>query len=197
MKVEVKCDRNNKIAQKFPGLIENENEYKFKNSSESTNNSGGGVSCSSEGSSDDGSRSGLHATSNNSSSRSDIFVVNDEENVNHLDGKSDPSPISPAFATPPLNSQISQSIKRRVQTSCVELERRKMFVQIKQSDLDKLGPEFLNQNKSVIRKAVSKMCHAERFWLTIKFCNLIDPKRSGEIIRTKICKLFGIQCISV
>lgn len=82
-------------------------------------------------------------------------------------------------------------------------EKRNMFVRIEQAELDTYGIDFIENNEKSIRFAVKTMCHSLRFWLVVKFCQMLDSneinrkreieiKLESKLTISKICQLFGI-----
>lgn len=79
----------------------------------------------------------------------------------------------------------------------VEIEKRNMYIRIDQAQLDKYNVDFLTGNEKDVRKIVSGMCHSLRYWLAIKFCNLLGStpgtKKSNVMTKAKVCRLLGIE----
>lgn len=92
---------------------------------------------------------------------------------------------------------VSSEINVEVEKTKSLNEKRNMFVKIEQSQLDEYGLDFLKQDEKLIRNTVSTMCHSLRFWLCVKYFDLIGPTTAGKkeksvMTKAKISSIFGI-----
>lgn len=74
----------------------------------------------------------------------------------------------------------------------VDSNKRVMFKRITASDIENVNEKFFENSDREIRIKVSKMCHAQRFWLAKKFHVMVDELKLN-LSHNKISKIFGVS----
>lgn len=80
----------------------------------------------------------------------------------------------------------------------VATDLRLTMVKIKDEDIDNVNLKFFKNNEKIMSVKVSRMCHAQRFWLAVKFITMDKKEKVGMMLTMeKICKIFGINVPTV